>query len=149
MSWIHNNKTITDISQVPNNAIGFVYIIENKDTYEYYIGKKSLYGKITKKPLKGTKKKRVELRESKWLDYQSSNKEVQQWTNVERKILTFAFTKTGLTYFEAKAIFCFAALEDNKSLNGNILGKFYKDKITEEFESAKQTPTIKLPKIES
>lgn len=132
MSWKHGKRVITDFKDFPEGAYGFVYMITNLDTYEFYIGRKQLLSKVTRPPLKGQKKKRVEFKESKWLDYQSSNKEVQQWSNVEKVILTVAFTKIGLTYFETKALFCLGALEDDKSLNGNINGKYFKDKITEE-----------------
>ena len=149
MSWNHGKQVITDINQLPKGTFGFVYMITNLDTLDYYIGKKQIMSKVTKPPLKGQKKKRVEFKESKWLDYQSSNKEVKQWSNVEKVILTVAMSKIGLTYFETKALFCMAALEDSKSLNGNINGKYYKDKILEEFELFRQAtePKMKMPKL--
>lgn len=151
MSWIHGKQIITDINQFPKGTFGFVYMITNLDTTQYYIGRKQLMAKVTKPPLKDQKKKRVELKESKWVDYQSSNKEVQSWTNIEKVILTVAMSKIGLTYFETKALFCMAALEDNLSINGNINGKYYKDKITTEFDLFKDAtkPTITLPKLQS
>lgn len=150
MSWKHGSKVITDINDFPEGTYGFVYMITNLDTYEFYIGRKQLMAKVTKPPLKGQKKKRVEFKQSKWLDYQSSNKDVQEWSNVEKVILTLAFSKIGLTYFETKALFCLGALEDDKSLNGNINGKYFKDKIQDEkklfLELTK--PSISVPVLE-
>ncbi len=150
MNWKHGSKVISDIKDFPEGTYGFVYMITNLDTYEFYIGRKQLMSKVTKPPLKGQKKKRVEFKESKWLEYQSSNKDVQEWSNVDKVILTLAFSKIGLTYFETKALFCLGALEDDKSLNGNINGKFYKDKIQDEkklfLELTK--PSTSIPVIE-
>lgn len=147
MSWHHGKKVINDIKQLPENTYGFVYMITNLDTYEFYIGRKQLMSKVTRPPLKDQKKKRVEFKQSKWVEYQSSNKDVQAWTNVEKVILTLAFSKIGLTYFETKALFCLGALEDNKSLNGNINGKYYKDKIQTEIELFKEAvkPKMSIP----
>ena len=150
MNWKHGSKVISDIKDFPEGTYGFVYMITNLDTYEFYIGRKQLMSKVTKPPLKGQKKKRLQFKESKWLDYQSSNKDVQEWSNVEKVILTLAFSKIGLTYFETKALFCLGALEDNKSLNGNINGKYFKDKIQDEkklfLELTK--PSTSIPVIE-
>ena len=41
-------------------------MITNKDTNEFYIGKKSLYSHRTLPPLKGYKRKRKVIKESKW-----------------------------------------------------------------------------------
>lgn len=148
MNWIHNRTIINNISQFPDNALGFVYVITNLDTNQYYIGRKELKRKVTKQPLKGYKKKRVDYNESNWLTYQSSNKDVQAWDNVEKRILTLCYSKLGLTYFETKAIFCIGGLEDEKCMNGNILGKFYKDKVLYEFQ-LEEDNKLHIPTIES
>jgi hypothetical protein len=149
MSWYHGKQVIKDIKQFPEGTFGFVYMITNLDTMEFYIGRKQLEQKVTRPPLKGQKKKRVEFKESKWIDYQSSNKDVQAWTNVEKVILTLAFSKIGLTYFETKALFCLGALEEEKCLNGNINGKYYKDKIQMEKKLFEDSKKIKLPSLKS
>jgi len=149
MGWYHGKQVITDVKQFPPGVFGFVYMITNLDTMEFYIGRKQIEKKVTRPPLKGTKKKRVEFQESKWQDYQSSNKDVQSWTNVEKVILTVAFSKIGLTYFETKALFCLGSLEEEKSLNGNINGKYYKDKIQQELDLFREStkPGEVLPVI--
>ena len=57
MGWAYQGKPITDISDMLEGTIGFIYKITNHQTGEYYIGKKSLYKKnIT--TIKGVQKKK-------------------------------------------------------------------------------------------
>ena len=117
---------------VPEGATGFIYIITCVSGY-FYIGKKSLYSTVTKKPLKGTKKKRKVTTESKWLNYCSSNKyfkQLESWEIVDRTIIDFAFSKKELTFLETEALFTLQVLRNPKSKNRNILGKFYPADIT-------------------
>lgn len=130
MSWLYNKEVITNLSQLPTNSVGFVYKITNPDTEQWYIGKKLLYNLRTLPPLKGTKRKRKVVKESEWLTYQSSNKEVQQWINPVKVILEVGYNKKHLTYLEVKYIFQSNSLEDPKSLNSNVLGKFFKDEFS-------------------
>ena len=124
--WYYEDKEIATIEDIPEGVIGFVYLITNKDTGKYYVGKKSLYSTRKLAPLKGYKRKRVVTQESKWVEYMSSNKDVQLWTNYEKCILDWAYTKKELTYLENKALYCLGVLEDKYSMNENISGKFYK-----------------------
>lgn len=127
-NWKYNNKEVTNLSDIPEGCIGFVYIITRKDG-SYYVGKKSIYSTVKKPPLKGTKRKRTVTSESNWKTYMSSNKDVQKWVDTEKEILHFCFTKIELTYYENKALYCLGVLEDENSMNGNISGKIYKDAI--------------------
>ena len=140
MSWTYQGKPITEISDMPEGTIGFIYKITNHKTGEYYIGKKSLYAKRTLPPLKGYKRKRKVVKESKWLDYRSSNTQVQLWfleneaakkdnnikDTLELKIIRFCSTPKSLTYYEAEELFRNGVLGDKLSLNDNILGKFFR-----------------------
>ena len=143
MGWTYNGKPITEISDMPEGTIGFIYKITNHQTGEYYIGKKSLYSKRTLPPLKGYKRKRKVVKESKWLDYRSSNTTVQLWfheqeaarktdnqekinDSLELKILKFCKTPKSLTYYEVEELFQHRVLSDELSLNDNILGKFFR-----------------------
>jgi len=142
MAWNYQGRTITEISDMPEGTIGFIYKITNHQTGEYYIGKKSLYAKRTLPPLKGYKRKRKVVKESKWLDYRSSNTAVQLWFHenevlreqgkqgindqLELKILRFCKTPKSLTYYEVEELFQNKVLEDKLSLNDNILGKFFR-----------------------
>jgi len=130
----HLIAPVESLQDIPEGAIGFVYIIRhNEDEYardrstdSWYIGKKSLYSHRTLPPLKGQKRKRKIVKESDWINYQSSNKEVQQWPTQWKQILQYAYSKKELTYLETKYLFQYNALEDKNSFNGNILAKFYK-----------------------
>ena len=126
--WKYNRKDIKSLEDIPENCIGFVYIITREDG-TYYVGKKSLYSQRKLPPLKGERKKRQVTKESDWKTYMSSNKEVQQWTECDKEILHWCFSKIELTYYENKALYCLGVLEDKYSLNGNISGKIYKDSI--------------------
>lgn len=130
----HLVAPIESLQDIPEGAIGFVYMIrhnedlltKDRSTDSWYIGKKSLYSHRTLPPLKGQKRKRKIVKESDWINYQSSNKEVQQWPTQFKRILQYAYSKKELTYLETKYLFNYNALEDKNSLNGNILAKFYK-----------------------
>ena len=83
------------------------------------------------------------VKESKWLDYRSSNTTVQLWfheqeaarktdnqekinDSLELKILKFCKTPKSLTYYEVEELFQHRVLSDELSLNDNILGKFFR-----------------------
>ncbi len=143
MSWTYQGRPITEISDMPEGTIGFIYKIINHQTGEYYIGKKSLYSHRTLPPLKGYKRKRKVVKESKWIDYRSSNTQVQLWfhetesarlegnqdkinDSLELRILKFCKTKKALTYYELQEQFSHNVLADELSLNDNLLGKFFR-----------------------
>lgn len=143
MGWTYNGRSITEISDMPEGTIGFIYKITNGETGQYYIGKKSLYSHRTLPPLKGYKRKRKVVKESKWVDYRSSNPSVQLWFHsnemaleqeprgeindtLELKILRFCKTKKALTYYELQEQFSHNVLADELSLNDNLLGKFFR-----------------------
>ena len=125
--WYYDEKPVSLLSDIPNEVIGFVYLITNVDTGYYYVGKKSLYSTVKLPPLKGQRRKRTVTKEANWQNYMSSNKDVQKWTNVDKTIIEYAYSKKELTYLENKALYCLGVLEDKYSMNGNIAGKFYKD----------------------
>lgn len=139
--WKYKQKVITDLSQIPKGAHGFVYHIVHKPTGRKYIGKKILYNtrkkKMTKKQLAewdkpGRKPKYdIIITESNWKQYIGSNEEFKQFLkkgsleDFERNILIFCFTKKQLTFYETKYQFQYNVLEDKQYVNSNILGKFY------------------------
>ena len=127
VSWKYQNKEITDMDGVPEGAYGFIYILTDVSGY-FYLGKKNLYSTITKKPLKGTKKKRVVTTISKWLEYCSSNKyfkQLEPWEIVDRTIIDFAYTKKHLSFLETEALFSLQVLRNPMSKNRNIGGKWF------------------------
>lgn len=130
--WLYKNKEVTDISQIPDGVVGFIYVIQNSDTGEYYIGKKSLYSSRTLPPLKGYKRKRKVTKESDWKTYQSSSKIVKEWISPNKGILKYCYSKKEMTYEEIRALMCNYAMEDPKCMNENISGKFFKQEFSQE-----------------
>lgn len=124
--WLFEGKEIDSIEHLPEGVIGFIYIITNKNTNEFYVGKKSIYSHRTLPPLKGQKRKRKVIKESKWQDYQSSNKDVQKWNEYTKEILHLCKTKKGLTYWELYYQFKYDVLRNPLSKADNILGKFFR-----------------------
>jgi hypothetical protein len=133
--WIH----IDPFS--PEDWFGFVYIIKNKLTGRFYIGKKVFWNntktKLTKKEISeqtGPGRKpthKIVTKESNWMVYWGSNKElladVKQHgvENFERKILKLCKSKKELTYYEIEYQCKYDVLTTN-SYNDNILGKFFR-----------------------
>ena len=91
-----------------NNIFGFIYEITNKVTGKFYIGKKQCFRKITRKALKGKKRKRIDFVESDWKSYIGSSNDLQEdikkygKENFSFVILKPCGSKWELSYFEAK-----------------------------------------------
>jgi hypothetical protein len=137
MKWLYKNKEINDISDLPNNAFGFVYQTTHLPTNKKYIGKKSLMYNLKKKLGKKEKLlwegkgrppvyKRV-LKESDWKNYYGSHSFIKEANekDLKREILEIAYYKKELTYLECKYQFTLGVLESRSYLNDNILGKFF------------------------
>ena len=133
MDWVHNGKEVKSIDDLPKDCIGFIYKITNTKTNEYYIGKKNIYQRRTLPPLKGYKRKRKVIKESKWQSYRSSNSEVKEWNedNITLEILRFCKSKKSLTYYELQEQFAHDVLSDPLSKNDNLLGKFFRKDLEE------------------
>lgn len=129
--WYYKGKTINNREDLPEKAVGFVYKIYNRVEDKYYIGKKILANKRTRKPLKGYKRKRVDYIESNWKTYLGSNKNTKDWKikDCYREIMYICYNRTMMTYYETMLQFKENVLESDKYLNDNILGKFFKEKI--------------------
>ena len=137
MKWLYKNKEINEISDLPNNAFGFVYQTTHLPTNKKYIGKKSLIYNLKKKLGKKEKAlwegkgrppmyKRV-LKESNWKNYYGSHGFIKEANeeDLKREILEIAYHKKELTYLECKYQFTLGVLESRSYLNDNILGKFF------------------------
>lgn len=140
-NWLYKYKVIDKIEDFPKGCFGFVYKIINKDTDQFYIGKKFLSHKKTKKLGKkaiaeqtgpGRKKlKEVTYTESDWKTYWGSCKplleDVKKLGEDQffRIILEFAYTSKHLSYLEAKYQFITNCLEED-SYNDNIQGRYFK-----------------------
>lgn len=139
--WIYKQKKITDVSQIPPQAIGFVYMITHIPTQIKYIGKKNLQTRITKRLTKkelsehvgkGRKPRTKKvIKESNWLDYRGSGKKFLDLikdapdTDLIKEILCFCETSKSLTYQEVKYQITLGVLEKKEYSNDTILGKFY------------------------
>ena len=137
MKWLYKEKEINEISDLPNNAFGFVYQTTHLPTNKKYIGKKSLMYNLKKKLGKKEKLlwegkgrppvyKRV-LKESDWKTYYGSHSFIKEANkeDLKREILEIAYHKKELTYLECKYQFTLGVLESRSYLNDNILGKFF------------------------
>jgi hypothetical protein len=127
--WLYNNEQITEL---PDDCVGFVYLITNLTSDRKYIGKKlakfskTSYKTVTLK--NGTKKKKkVKSKiDSDWLDYYGSsielNKDVELLgkDNFRREILFFCKSKAECSYVEAREQFTRRVLETTDYYNGQI-----------------------------
>lgn len=138
-------KIISSLDDIPGveSKIGFVYVLTDKVTKKIYVGKKVLYHrnrkKISQREKKqtGTRKKFKEtIKESNWLSYHGSCKEIQEVIKIhgedrfERQILQFSCSTKQLSYLEVKWQFKLEVLE-KESYNGNIAGKFFRKDISD------------------
>ena len=143
MNWLYNEKEITDISEFPLGAFGFVYVVITPEGKKY-VGKKVLYHnqkkKLTRAELaeqtgRGRKSLfKIVSKESDWKSYIGSNvllkKQIVEGKvtkdSLKRQILELAFDKKHLTYLETKYLFQLEVLENPEIYyNDSILGKFF------------------------
>ena len=129
MTWLREGKEITEL---PDDCVGYVYLITNTLTGRKYIGKKlAKFSKTTYKVVKlknGTKKrKRIKSKiDSDWQTYYGSNdelnKDVEQLGahNFIREILHYCNSKALCSYLEAKEQFDRRVLESDDYYNGHI-----------------------------
>jgi hypothetical protein len=117
MDWIYKGKVAKTPEDLDPNTIGFIYKITNSTNGRIYIGKKYI--------IKGKK----------WQTYYGSNKDLHQdivdhgVNKFQREILKCCFDNINLTYWEVHYQCLYSVLTEN-SYNGQILGKFWKGKVT-------------------
>ena len=129
MTWLYEN---TEITQLPEDCAGFVYLICNKLSGRMYIGKKlAKFSKTTYKVVKlknGTKKrKRIKNKiDSDWQTYYGSSPELLRdiellgSENFSREILYYCKSKAECSYIEAREQFQRRVLESTDYYNGII-----------------------------
>jgi hypothetical protein len=147
MNWLWQGNIVTE-NDIPEEAVGFVYMITHIPTGKYYIGKKSLQSvrtvKIGKRELQKLKEERKAAgiggraplkkkvrKVSDWGTYYSSNDWIKEQikdgnaSDFQREIIQFCNSKKSLSYYEVYWQFKHNVLSDENSLNSNILGKFF------------------------
>jgi hypothetical protein len=129
MVWLYEN---TEIEALPDDCVGFVYLITNNVTGRKYIGKKlAKFSKTTYRvvKLKNGNKKRKRIRskiDSDWQLYYGSNDQLNQdierlgAENFTREILFYCQSKSACSYIEAREQFRHQVLESDDWYNGQI-----------------------------
>jgi len=120
------------VEELPEDCVGFVYLITNTLTGRKYIGKKlAKFAKTTYRivKLKNGKKKRKKIRskvDSDWREYYGSNDQLNQdvkthgTENFTREILYYCRSKAECSYIEAREQFTNRVLESADYYNGQI-----------------------------
>ena len=129
MTWLFES-TLTE--SLPEDCVGFVYLITNTVSGRKYIGKKlAKFAKTSYKVVKlknGTKKKK-KIRskiDSDWQTYYGSNDELNQDIQTlgpdkfTREILFYCKSKAECSYVEAREQFRHKVLESDAYYNGQI-----------------------------
>ena len=128
-NWIYKGNPVITL---PDDCVGFVYIITNIMNKKKYIGKKLAKFSKTKYKMilqKNGKRVRKAIRskvDSAWQDYWGSSKDLtkdieqmgQQY--FRREILYLCTSKAQCSYLEAKEQFARGVLETSNYYNGQI-----------------------------
>ena len=134
MSWYYQNQIVEEL---PDDCVGFVYLITNLTTNRKYVGKKlAKFSKTTYETVKlknGTKKKKkVRSKiDSDWQEYFGSsidlNKDVESLgkENFTREILYFCKSKAECSYIEAREQSARKVLESTEYYNNNIMCRIH------------------------
>jgi hypothetical protein len=129
VAWYYQGN---EVIELPDDCVGFVYIITNNISGRMYIGKKlAKFSKTTYKTVKlknGTKKKkRIKGKiESDWRDYYGSNDQLNKDVDTlgkehfTREILYYCKSKSECSYIEAREQFNRRVLESTDYYNGQI-----------------------------
>jgi hypothetical protein len=136
--WFYNDQVVDTL---PDDCVGFVYLITNLTNNRKYVGKKlSKFSKTTYRvvKLKNGTKKRKKIRskiDSDWQTYYGSSVELLADVaqlgadKFKREILHYCNAKAVCSYMEAKEQFDRKVLESTDYYNGIISLKVHKNHI--------------------
>lgn len=136
--WTFENEIVETL---PDDCVGFVYLIVNRANGRKYIGKKlAKFSKTTTKTvtLKNGTKKKKKVRskiDSDWQDYYGSSNELSKdiellgKENFTREILFFCKSKAECSYIEAREQYFRKVLESDDYYNGQISCRIHKSHI--------------------
>ena len=129
MTWYYQG---TPVEILPDDCVGFVYLITNNLSGRKYIGKKlakfskTIYKTVTQKN-GNKKKKRIKTKiDSDWQFYYGSSPELTKditllgTENFTREILYYCKSKSETSYIEAREQFDRKVLESDNYYNGHI-----------------------------
>jgi hypothetical protein len=120
------------VESLPEDCVGFVYLITNKTNDRKYVGKKlAKFSKTAYKTVvlkNGTKKKKkIKSKiDSDWITYYGSSVELSKdiallgKDNFTREILFYCKSKAECSYIEAREQFSRRVLESTEYYNGQI-----------------------------
>ena len=129
MTWLYQD---TPIETLPEECVGFVYLITNNLTGRKYIGKKlAKFSRTTQRTVKlkngNKRKKKIRTKvDSDWRDYYGSSPELTRDVellgkeNFKREILYYCKSKSECSYIEAREQFSRRVLESQDWYNGHI-----------------------------
>ena len=129
MKWLYKGQ---EVDELPEDIVGFVYLITNTQNNRKYIGKKlakftkTKYRTVTLKNGNKKRKKIKELVDSDWQTYYGSsdnlNKDIEEIgiEHFTREILYYCYSKAECSYIEAREQFRHRVLESDDYYNGHI-----------------------------
>lgn len=132
--WKYQNEIVEEL---PEDCVGFVYLITNTANNRKYVGKKlAKFSKTTYKTvqLKNGTKKRKKIKgkvTSDWITYYGSSNELNK--DIEslgkevftREILYYCKSKAECSYVEAREQFTRRVLESDDYYNNNIMCRIH------------------------